>query len=596
MSNVDNRGWVGVRALAVIPMACGLVMLSCGSGGAGEDVGMTEEASSGTCPVTITTPYDNEGVGSSIQISVSQSCTSWTKSMIAYIDNVDCSSASYPYPNAGCHTTGGAQDFSTSTWVHVTPGPHKIVVNNWNSTGTVGSSTPNNFSYGVVITSPTNGASVSNPVSLAAAASEDVGINQMQVWDNTTGVKLGAYSNTDTSNTWMSITKSYTLGAGSHQLIVEDLDNSFKVIRQSSTTVTVSSTTLDPVLIGAGDIGMGDSTGAGTHPAATGAEVNTLLKANPGAMVFTLGDNAYGGTSCNNGGTTADFNGYYDPYWGAGTKSYPSFLGITLPTVGNHDYNNCDLSNSVGPCSDTTCGNIGTGTNFVTSGYLAYFNGRAAVSPGTTSPSTSTTSLHYGFDFKTSGGKKWRFISVDSGKCFYTSANCAVGSSEYNWLSNELSTHTKGSFNGGAYTGVIVATHLNRWSSDACGGGTGAVGPMFDLAHSYKVDLFIDGHVHGYERFTTLGNGCRNATVSGCAAQCDSYVDAAGPVLINLGTGGADTFPSTSMSAFPMPGHVVGISDTFAVGRLRLHDASWDFTLYNTSNAVIDGPVTFAVH
>ena len=119
---------------------------------------------------------------------------------------------------------------------------------------------------------------------------------------------------------------------------------------------------------------------------------------------------------------------------------------------------------------------------------------------------------------------------------------------------------------------------------------------MFDLAYDYKVDLFIDGHVHGYERFSTLGKGCRNATVSGCSTQCDAYVDSAGPVLINLGTGGADTFPSNSMSAFPMPGHVVGISDTFAVGRLRLHDATWDFTLYNTSNAVIDGTVTYNVH
>jgi hypothetical protein len=107
----------------------------------------TSEASTGDCPVTIDVPSAGEATGEYIQISVSQSCTNWTNAMIAYIDGQRCDESPYPYPNEGCKTTGDVQNFSKSTWLRVTPGTHKINVNNWNTSGKVGVSSVVSFTY-----------------------------------------------------------------------------------------------------------------------------------------------------------------------------------------------------------------------------------------------------------------------------------------------------------------------------------------------------------------------------------------------------------------------------------------------------------------
>jgi hypothetical protein len=73
---------------------------------------------------------------------------------------------------------------------------------------------------------------------------------------------------------------------------------------------------VDPVLVGAGDIGDCDR----EDDSATAA----LIEAIPGT-VFTAGDNAY------QNGTAAQFRDCYDPTWGR-------FLDRTRPAPGNHDY------------------------------------------------------------------------------------------------------------------------------------------------------------------------------------------------------------------------------------------------------------------
>jgi hypothetical protein len=162
-------------------------------------------------------------------------------------------------------------------------------------------------------------------------------------------------------------------------------------------------------------------------------------------------------------------------------------------------------------------------------------------------------------------------------------------------MSSDLAAHTKGSYNGGPYAGIVVATHIDRWDSAGCPGGSSWLADMFNLAFNYKVDLWLDGHVHGYERFAQLGPGCQSGeTASGCGTFCGPPANSAGPVLIDLGSGGADDW--SGITAHPLPNSLARIAGTYAVGRLRLHDASWDFTLYNTSNAVIDGMVTYSVH
>lgn len=491
---IPNRSSVLRYARAVALGAALLPPLACGGESHGSGPGepaTTTEASTGSCPVTIKIPSQGESVGAAIQLSVSQSCSSWTNAMIAYIDNTDCASSKYPYPNAGCHATGGAQNFSSSTWVHVTPGKHTLVVNNWNKTGTVGVSSPVTFTY---------------------PGSADAGKD----------------SGKDTGG-----------GGGG--------------------------TGVDPVILAAGDIGYPGPNGAAQS---TGDLIRSLLTTNPGAKVVTLGDNAYGDTNDDQGSATS-FTNLYDPAWG-------SFIGVTLPVPGNHDYGNWDLG---------TCYKCQDGASRVISGYYAYFSGKAVTVGGTTA-----TTLHYGYDFTTKGGEKWRYVALDSGYCFYTPSNCAVGSSEYDWLSTELSSHAKKS-KGGSYTGVIVGTHFDANESQECGGGSTNIAPMFELMYDNDVDLYLAGHVHNYERFCNLAKYRATTTQQNCGTRTGPVCDSKGPMEINVGTGGAARASSDDPWAASQSRQV-----TPGVLMVTLHDASWDFAFYNTSSMVLDSGSSIAVH
>jgi hypothetical protein len=65
---------------------------------------------------------------------------------------------------------------------------------------------------------------------LIASVSESRAVSQTQVWDN--GVKLGVYGT--------AIDATYNLAPGQHTTTVVDLDSSFRDIRQSSVTYSVT--------------------------------------------------------------------------------------------------------------------------------------------------------------------------------------------------------------------------------------------------------------------------------------------------------------------------------------------------------------------
>jgi hypothetical protein len=90
------------------------------------------------------------------------------------------------------------------------------------------------FADGVHITAPANNASITGPVRVTGFATESSAqIAQIQVWDNTTGVRLGI-------NNGSSIDQTYTLPAGAHQIIMEDLAaGTFAVLHTSSVNITV---------------------------------------------------------------------------------------------------------------------------------------------------------------------------------------------------------------------------------------------------------------------------------------------------------------------------------------------------------------------
>src|SRR5262249_51153623 len=98
-------------------------------------------------------------------------------------------------------------------------------------------------SGGVTIVAPTEGASTGTQVLVTASATEpSTQISQMQVWDNTTGQKLGVINGS-------SVNQTFTLAVGSHQLVVEDMNNSFQVIHKATVDIHVTSTSSGGITI-----------------------------------------------------------------------------------------------------------------------------------------------------------------------------------------------------------------------------------------------------------------------------------------------------------------------------------------------------------
>jgi Big-like domain-containing protein len=176
--------------------------------------------------VTITSPTSNSNQSTSVRVTASASESSSQIAQMQVWDN----------------TTGvrlGINNGSTIDQTYtLAPGTHQIIVEDLAS-GTfavlhTASVTITVFADGVTITAPTNNATVASPVRVTAFATESGSqIAQMQVWDNTTGVRLGI-------NNGSTIDQTYTLAAGTHQIIVEDLAaGTFAVLHTKSVTITV---------------------------------------------------------------------------------------------------------------------------------------------------------------------------------------------------------------------------------------------------------------------------------------------------------------------------------------------------------------------
>jgi hypothetical protein len=118
------------------------------------------------------------------------------------------------------------------------PGPHQLDVVDMSDTFQVlhkSSVNINVTSGGVTISSPGQGATTGTQVRVKATALEaDTQISQLQVWDNTTGQRLGI--------AWgASIDQTFNLSTGRHQLVVEDLSaGSFQVLHKSTVDITVA--------------------------------------------------------------------------------------------------------------------------------------------------------------------------------------------------------------------------------------------------------------------------------------------------------------------------------------------------------------------
>ncbi len=120
------------------------------------------------------------------------------------------------------------------------PGAHQLVIEDI-STGTfqVLHKSSVNISVladGVSILSPLPNSTVGQQVVVNASARESTaGVYQLQVWDNTTGKKLGQSSPGSAT-----INQIFLLPSGTHQIVVEDISTgTFQVLHQASVTVHV---------------------------------------------------------------------------------------------------------------------------------------------------------------------------------------------------------------------------------------------------------------------------------------------------------------------------------------------------------------------
>jgi hypothetical protein len=164
-------------------------------------------------------------------------------------------------------------------------------------------------------------------------------------------------------------------------------------------------------------------------------EVATLLE--PADWVFALGDLQY------DVGTLDEFNGSYDPTWGA-------YKAKTKPAPGNHEYGTPNAA-----------------------GYRDYW-GLAPDAP-----------TWYSFDIGT-----WHVVSLDS-ECARV-GGCGPSSAQGQWLAADLKANTKPC--------LLAFWHKPRWSS-VLGGSNRTVAPFWTALYAHRADVVLNGHAHSYERF-----------------------------------------------------------------------------------------------
>jgi hypothetical protein len=193
-------------------------------------------------------------------------------------------------------------------------------------------------------------------------------------------------------------------------------------------------------VIGAGDI----ASSYNDYDTRTG----DIIRANPDARVFTLGDNCY------EAGSITCFNTLYQESWG-------SFKNRTMPVIGNHE----------GEA-------VGSGR-----GYCSYFGAVAACN----ADGSQDGAAYYSYDVGA-----WHFVVLNS-NCGL--APCGAGSAQYNWLAADLAAHPNRC--------VAAMWHHPRFSSGEHSNST-RTAAFVQLLYDRDADVILVGHDHNYERFQPL--------------------------------------------------------------------------------------------
>jgi hypothetical protein len=268
----------------------------------------------------------------------------------------------------------------------------------------------------------------------------------------------------------------------------------------------------DPVIVAAGDIACSPADasyngGAGTATACHEKATSDLVLSLHPLAVITLGDEQY------NSGKLTDFLTSYDPTWGR-------FKGITHPSIGNHEF-----------------GQTGA------SGYFNYFGDSATpLEPGCRSNCKAWYSYTVG---------NWRIITLNT-ECTTNNNNCAAGSEQDLWLQGELASANA------AGQCKLVTSHHPKWSSSSFAATD--IDQLVQDMYAGHTDIYLTGHMHGYERFAPQDPAGHLDTANGITE-------------IISGAGGAFF---TGFLAI-QPNSVVHNNDTYGVLKLVLHPHSADY-------------------
>jgi len=189
--------------------------------------------------------------------------------------------------------------------------------------------------------------------------------------------------------------------------------------------------------------------GDGADGATNAGKVGDLIASwNPNLFLY-LGDVYEDGTS-------TEFHNWY----GTNSTFFGRFRSLTNPIIGNHEYS----------------------TGGVAPGYFDYWD---------------NVPRYYSYD-----AAGWHFIALDS-NCGLISV-CAAGQAEYQWLLNDLNTHSN--------ICTIAYFHHPVFNVGSEGYAT-AMNDMWALMAQHGVDIVLTGHDHDYQRWKPLdGNGVSSPT------------------------------------------------------------------------------------
>jgi acid phosphatase type 7 len=373
----------------------------------------------------------------------------------------------------------------------------RIYANSANTTGfSVLALSNNNWDENSInyTNSPVSGITINSSKAFAAATWVEVDISSYIKAEGTYSLVLSTLSSTNTNLASREDTAGHApqlvVSSAAGQPTTTPTKTSVPDKTPTANPTQIKTPTLVPtgsgsgnILLIAGDIckhnlGQADYT---SNCKKTGDLVRSVLAANPGTQVQTLGDNVNNDTGSY--AYDAQYQDLYGPNWG-------SFLNVTHVLMGNHD---------TYPPSGVAA-------------YFSYFGTAAGPQPGG----------YYSYNI----GSSWHIIVLNA-ECS-KAGGCGASSPQTAWLKNDLA--------GNSRQCVMAVWHQPRWTSGRHPDDANYAS-WWTLLYQYKADIVANGHNHNYERFNQINaseqaasDGIREFVVGTGGAPGDGYTYASHPL------------------------------------------------------------------